>query len=201
MRRALAQTSAPDPLRKMEAAPSQAEKILRARAGDEAALEELIRAYQERVARFVISRTSELEQCEDLCQTVFIKMVLALPRLKSPETFEPWLFRIARNVCNDHLRRQRWRRRLFVPFEAQHEAVAAAVPLPQRDGGTAVREAMARLLPEQRRLIELSIDEPRSYQELAAVVNLSIPSVKSRLFRARTRLRQLLSKGEPSDEP
>jgi RNA polymerase sigma-70 factor (ECF subfamily) len=184
----------------MDTAPPQWERILRAQAGDEPALEDLIREYQERVAGFVISRTSEVEQCEDLCQTIFVKMVLALPRLRSPETFEPWLFRIARNVCHDHLRRRRWRRKLFVPFERAHEAVASPAAGEPREGGSAVREAMRHLVPEQRRLVELSIEAPRSYEELARLADSSVPAVKSRLFRARERLRRLLSNGGSSDE-
>jgi RNA polymerase sigma-70 factor (ECF subfamily) len=179
----------------------ETETILRARAGEEAALEDLIGAYQDRVARFVVSRTGEIEQCEDLCQTIFVKMVLALPRLKTPATFESWLFRIAHNVCHDHLRRRRWRRRLFVPLEVGHDAVAAVANADQADGGFAVHEAMSRLLPEQRRLVELSIEQPRSYDELAKLTALSVPSVKSRLFRARARLRQLLGKGGSTDGP
>jgi RNA polymerase sigma-70 factor (ECF subfamily) len=185
----------------MEAAHSPAETILRAQAGDEPALEDLIREYQERVARFVVSRTSEIGHCEDLCQTIFVKMVLGLPRLKSPATFEPWLFRIARNVCHDHLRRQRWHRRLFVPFDRAHEAVAEVTPVEASAGGSVVRAAMRQLVPEQRRLVELSLEEPRSYEELARLAESSVPAVKSRLFRARERLRRLLSNGGSSDEP
>jgi RNA polymerase sigma-70 factor (ECF subfamily) len=174
---------------------SPADKILRARAGDPAAQEDLVRDYQEQVARLVVSRLGEIESCEDLCQTIFVKMVLSLPRLRSVETFESWLFRIAHNVCNDHLRRLRWRRRLFVPMKETHQLIADIVPDDPYAGAEAVRVAIRQLVPEQRMLVELSIDEPRSYEELAAISHMSVTSVRSRLFRARERLRQLLGAG------
>ena len=178
---------------------SHAEQILRARSGDQSALEDLVRAYQDRVARLVVSRVGD-ESCEDLCQAIFVKMVLALPRLKSVATFESWLFRIAHNVCNDHLRRLRWRRRLFVPMNYKHQLIAAVVPEAPRGGTETVRAAIRQLVPEQRRLVELSIEEPRSYEELAALSQLSVTSVRSRLFRARERLRRLLRNGGSQDE-
>jgi RNA polymerase sigma-70 factor, ECF subfamily len=181
---------------------AQAERILRARSGDQSAQEDLIRDYQDRVARLVVSRVGEVESCEDLCQAIFVKMVLSLSRLKSVETFESWLFRIAHNACNDHLRRLRWRRRLFVPMKDKHQLIAAFVPEGPHAGTEAVRLAIRQLVPEQRRLLELSLstDEPRSYEELAALSQQSVTSVRSRLFRAKERLRRLLGNGESRDE-
>src|SRR5579871_4782783 len=90
--------------------------------GDRRALETLIRNYQTRVAKFVMSETGDRAHCEDLCQAIFVKMVLALPKLRTRERFEPWLFQIARNVCRDHLRKRRGWRRLFVASASAHEA-------------------------------------------------------------------------------
>ena len=102
--------------------------VAQAMDGDRRAAEELIMLYQQRMARFVIGQTNDEAHYEDLCQTIFVKMVLALPKLRAPGRFEPWLFQIARNVCRDHLRaRQGWRR-LFVSYDAEHEAVAV-VPM------------------------------------------------------------------------
>ncbi len=101
------------------------ELVLRGRGGDRSALTELIRLYQTRMARFIIGQTGDESHYEDLCQAVFVKMVLALPRLRAADRFEPWLFQIARNICRDHLRaRQGWRR-LFVPLGPENESVVA----------------------------------------------------------------------------
>src|ERR1700722_17023001 len=108
--------------------PVPAEQILRARAGDQRALEDLIREYQQPVAGFVATRIADRSAIQDICQNVFGKMVLSIPSLRSTEAFQPWLFRIAENVCRDHQRRKRWRRRLFVPFgERAHSASSPEV--------------------------------------------------------------------------
>jgi RNA polymerase sigma-70 factor (ECF subfamily) len=176
------------------------DQILRARAGDERALEDLIRAYQEPVARLVAAKTGTGEHFEDLCQAVFVKVVLSLPGLKSAESLEAWLLKIARNVCNDHLRRMRWRRRLFRPLEEGQDAIAPEESAAPGLEAESVQLAMGHLTAGQRQLLALSVEEPRTYEELARLQNVSVSALKSRLFRARDRLKQLLRR-EVEDEP
>jgi RNA polymerase sigma-70 factor, ECF subfamily len=180
-----------------DAAPP-AEVILRARAGDPAATEDLIRAYQRRIAGFVISHTGERDDYEDLCQKIFVKMVLALPRLNSTDTFEAWLFTIARNVCTDHLRARRGWRSLFVHFEDEYESVAAPQAPAAGVDSDAVNHALARMPQDQRELLTLAIAEDRSYEDMARISNISLAALKSRLFRARKALREILTEGESS---
>jgi RNA polymerase sigma-70 factor (ECF subfamily) len=170
------------------------ELILRGRSGDRPALTELIRRYQSRMARFVIGQTSDASHYEDLCQAIFVKMVVALPRLRAADRFESWLFQIARNICRDHLRAGQGRRRMFVPFAPEYESVAAE-PAPHAEDN-AVGDGLARLPPEQRQLLELSLEKKHSYEELAVMTKTSVSSVKSRLFRARENLRGFLLAGD-----
>ncbi len=177
-----------------------AEQILRARAGDQRALEDLIRAYQQPVAGFVSVRIGDRSAIQDVCQGIFVKMVLSLPRLRSVETFEPWLFRIAENACRDFQRRERWRRRLFVPLARGHDAAGPEESSPSvQQAELAQRRletGLAQLGAGQRQLLTLSIERPRSYEELAALSDLSVGALKSRLFRARAWVRRLLGRGE-----
>ena len=181
---------------------SIAELIIRARSGDEAALEQIIRAYQERVAAMVISRLGNAEDWQDVCQQTFVKMVLGLRRLKEIDAFEPWLFRIARNACFDHLRRRR-SRWFLVPWqdrhEDHHEDQAEDGHQAIAEGGqdtdprsSALDTAIERLPSEQRELMELVRDHSWGYARLAAVTGHSVGAIKSRLFRARRRLKQLV---------
>lgn len=168
--------------------------IARAGSGDRRATEQLIVMYQQRIARFVIAQTKDDATYEDLCQTIFVKMVLGLPRLRTPECFEPWLFQIARNACRDHLRARTGWRRLFAAYDNTHEAIA--VPESQPDPGEGIETQIERLPRSQRDLLRLSLDERRSYEEMAQLSRSSVSAVKSRLHRARQNLRALLLAGD-----
>jgi RNA polymerase sigma-70 factor (ECF subfamily) len=168
--------------------------IAQAGSGDRRAMERLIVQYQQRVARFVIAQTNDDAHYEDLCQTIFVKMVLSLPRLRAPERFEPWLFQIARNACRDHLRARAGWRRLFSAYEPLHERVPS--PEPQPDGLAAMEVQIGQLPPPQRDALRLSLETPRSYEEMAQLSRSSVSAVKSRLHRARENLRALLLAGD-----
>ncbi len=163
--------------------------------GDRRAAEALILLYRQRVARFAIALTGDAGQYEDLCQTVFVKMVLGLPRLADQSRFEPWLFRIARNVCRDHLRSRLGWRRLFVALSPEHD-----FPMDEEfpdDGARTLEERIARLPEAQRSILRLALEENRSYEDLARICGTSVPAVKSRLHRARENLRALMLADDP----
>lgn len=171
--------------------------VLRGRGGDREALKMLIELYQGRVAGFVVTQTRDASNYEDICQAIFVKMVIALPRLRSTERFESWLFQIARNACRDHLRaRQSWLR-IFVAYEQAHDSAAAAEPQQGGRNEMDIERGMERLTAEQRSLLELSLEKKRSYEELARLANASVSAVKSRLHRARENLRALMVAGDP----
>lgn len=163
--------------------------------GDRRALEALIRNYQTRIAKFVMSETGDFAHCEDLCQAIFVKMVLALPKLRTRERFEPWLFQIARNACRDHLRKRLGWRRLFVASASAHEAIAAPEPQPE-ECERSIEQGMAQLPELQRNLLQLQLESKASYEDLARVSKTSVSAVKSRLFRARENLREFLLAGD-----
>jgi len=165
-----------------------AEKVRRAQRGDEAAMRELIVSYQHRVAGFTYAITGRSDSIEDIVQMVFVKMARALERLKAPEQFESWLFRLARNTCIDHLRRQKLRR-IFTPFAPEHENVAEPAGAVDTEELDALRHALAQLRPKDRALLAL-VQEGRSHAEIAETFRTSVAAVKARLHRAREQLRQ-----------
>jgi RNA polymerase sigma-70 factor (ECF subfamily) len=178
-----------------EAAIDLAATVERARAGDQSALRALIELYQGRVARFVRSMLGDDNELEDVAQATFVKMMLGIERLQSVEIFESWLFKIARNCSLDHLRRRRWRR-LFTSWEARHGEVGAVSPEIEDSRLAQVERALTRLPVDQRELILLMRENDWSYGDLARITGASAASVKSRLFRARSRLRGLLREGD-----
>jgi len=151
-------------------------------------MRDLIISYQRRVAGFAYAITGRSDSVEDLAQMVFVKMARAIGRLKAPEQFESWLFRLARNTCIDHLRRQKLRR-IFTPFAPEHENI------PESDGAVdseeldALRHALAQLRPKDRALLSL-VQEGRSHAEIAEICRTSVAAVKARLHRAREQLRE-----------
>jgi|SRR5579871_6821143 len=178
--------AAPEPL-------ALAELIFRGRSGDRQALKLLIERYQLRVARFVLAETRDSDAYEDLCQTIFIKVVLGLARLRDSNRFEPWLYQIARNVCRDHLRAKSGWRRYFVPYEAVHDRAAVAEPCSRESD---LEQGLAKLAPADRLLLQQLMDEKRSHREMAQESNTTVSAVKSRLYRARRELRALLVAGD-----
>jgi RNA polymerase sigma-70 factor, ECF subfamily len=169
--------------------------VAKSKNGDAAAMELLIEHYQPRVAGFVYARVGDGQAVEDLCQTIFYKMLLGLARLEDDEKFEPWLFRIARNACFDYFRRRRLRR-IFLPWKGGDDQVAcASEPIPESEDDRRViafRRALMTLPKKQRELVALLQDDRLSYEQLATITNSNVRSVKSRLFRARRQLRKLM---------
>ena len=178
-------------------APDLAATVERARAGDHAAMRELIELYQGRVGRFVLSMLGNDSDWEDVAQVTFVKMMLGIERLQSTEIFESWLFKIARNSSLDHLRRRRWRR-LFTSWEPHHGEVAATAGGFEDARLAQVERALILMPADQRELILLMRENDWSYGDLARITGATPAAVKSRLFRARSRLRALISKGDES---
>lgn len=151
-------------------------------------MRDLIVAYQHRIAGFTYAITGRSDSVEDIVQMVFIKMARAIPRLKAPEQFESWLFRLARNTCIDHLRRQKLRK-IFTPFAPEHENVPEPEGSVDTEELDALRHALSQLRPKDRALLAL-VQEGRSHAEIAETFNTSVAAVKARLHRARETLRQ-----------
>ncbi len=173
--------------------------VEKARAGDQAAIRALIELYQGRVGRFVLSMLGDDSEWEDVAQVTFVKMILGIERLQSVDIFESWLFKITRNCSLDHLRRRRWRR-LFTSWEPRHGEIVAPARGAQDTRLAQLERALTRLPIDQRELIWLMRENDWSYGDLARITGVSVVAVKSRLFRARTRLRALIrNEDEPSN--
>jgi RNA polymerase sigma factor (sigma-70 family) len=137
--------------------------------------------------------TGSIADGEDVVQDTLARAYYELPELKELPALRPWLFRIAHNRALDYLRR--YERRMSEPLEAA-EDVAADAPDPAdalaRD--QAVRAAVSRFLelaPAQRSCVILKDVLDYSLEEIAALLELSLPAVKAALHRGRSRLREL----------
>lgn len=169
--------------------PELTELVRRAQLGQESAQRALILAYQRRVAGFIYTITGRSDSIEDIAQTVFIKMIRYLPKLDHAAQFEAWLFRMAKNSCIDHLRRQRWQRFLSPLEDEKHAEIPETPTSVDSEELDALKHALAQLKPKDRALLALA-QEGYSQNEMAETVGISVVALKARLHRAREQLRQ-----------
>src|SRR6516164_4733052 len=86
------------------------ELINRAQKGDSAAFNEIVTAYRKRILGTITRLIARPEDVEDVAQEVFLRLYFSLDQLRTPEVFEPWLYRLTVNAAYDYLRRQKRRR-------------------------------------------------------------------------------------------
>src|SRR5438034_10575304 len=82
------------------------ELVKRAQGGDEVAFKELVLAYRKRILGTIARLIGHPDDVEDVGQEVFLRLYFSLDQLRSPEVFEPWLYRLTVNAAYDYLRRQ-----------------------------------------------------------------------------------------------
>lgn len=178
------------------------ELLRAAQAGDDLAYEDLQARLEPDLRRFVRRMIQHSETEDDILQDVFIAFYQNLKRIDPVETLRPYLFRIARNRCYDDLRRiERRGDTLSIddePVEARIAFTEAYQP-PRPDDTVhwlllhmEVREAIDRLPEAQRQALLLFSEEQMSYAEIAQVMDVSVGTIKSRLFHAKRNLRGLL---------
>jgi len=162
---------------------------LRARAGDDQALEEFVELAYEQVWRFCAS-LGDRQATEDLVQEVFVRAVRALPRFRADASARTWLLAIARHACMDDLRSRTRRRR-------EAGTLAAGTPRDELVAADAAEHAaladlVRRLEPERRAAFVLTQVLGLSYDEAAEVCGCPLGTIRSRVARARVELLELL---------
>jgi RNA polymerase sigma factor (sigma-70 family) len=170
--------------------------------GHTSAFEEVIERHQALVAGTAARMLGSNSDVEDIAQQVFIRVWKSARRYVPRAKFTTWLLKITRNLVFNELRRAK--RRAQVPL--QSDPGAEEIPLkdetnPAPDASLledelqrAIEEAILQLPESQRMALVLRRYEQLSYEQIAEVLDLSVPAVKSVLFRARTELRSRLSK-------
>jgi RNA polymerase sigma-70 factor (ECF subfamily) len=180
--------------------------MLRVRDGDAGAFEEIVALWQDRLVNLFRHHTGDHATAEDLAQEVFLRVYRARAGYKPTAKFSTWLHTIANNVASDLKQRAYRRREHGIPANVsasssaiglEQLAVAASGQRPARQADRGelqdvVQRAIAGLSDNQRMAVLLAKFEDCSYEEIAAAMELSVPAVKSLLFRARDQLRTAL---------
>jgi RNA polymerase sigma-70 factor (ECF subfamily) len=183
-----------------------ADVVALARKGREAAFREIVRRYERPVFSLVFRMVRDRELAEDLSQDAFIKVLNHLDRYQPEFKLSSWLFKIAHNVTIDYLRRRKLPTvsmsgspNAFTPdeieatsFDVDSQSESALEELTSKELGTAIEAAIARLRPEYRSCIMLRHVEGRSYEEVAAMLDIPLGTVKTYIHRARHELREAL---------
>jgi RNA polymerase sigma-70 factor, ECF subfamily len=178
------------------------ELIKRAQKGDAPAFNEIVLAYRKRTLGTIARLISRPEDVEDVGQEVFLRLYFSLDQLRTPEVFEPWLYRLTVNAAYDYLRKQRRRsetRMSDLPEQVVQLADATAGTGKQQDESEKARTRefvqglLASVSEADRSLLILKEVEGMSLKELEQVYHVNENALKVRLFRARQRVLKVLS--------
>ena len=178
--------------------------VKRAQAGDLAAFDELVRRHQGRLYATLYHMTSSHEDAHDLAQESFVKAWRALPSFKGGASFYTWLYRIAVNTTINFRKSRKNRRGISLnDLDAGAENDPDLVALisertPRRDLNLAelqekLNEAMQKLSDVHRLVVTLHDIQDLSHEEIAAITDCNVGTVRSRLFYARQQLQGWLA--------
>jgi len=180
------------------------EWVRRARQGDLAAYDDLVKRYQERIYATIYHMTSNHEDANDLAQETFIKAFQALKSFKGGSSFYTWVYRIAVNKTINFLKQRKNRSHMSLndlDFNAEHDPDLVALvsdKTPRREVGLSelqekLNEAMQKLSDDHRLVVTLHDVQGLPHDEIAEIMDCNIGTVRSRLFYARQQLQAYLS--------
>ena len=178
---------------------SDAVLVQRAVAGDQRAFELLVIKYQRRLQRLIGRLVRDTDLVEDIAQETFIRAYRALPQFRGESQFYTWLYRIAVNTAKKFLQERKrsptMSDRAFVANEDNDETFRVVVEpindetpesvLAAKEIAAAVNSGLAALPLDLRQALTLREIEGLSYEEIAAVMDCPMGTVRSRIFRAR----------------
>jgi len=164
--------------------------VLKCQIGDRSAWEELYRQYNPPLGYYLRRLTGSDSTADDVQQEVWLTVVRNIPRLKSPEAFTVWLYRIARSKAMNRMTAQERHVSLEEETLARPEAPEDEPFSPQ--DAARVHAALDRLSPGHRDVLLLRFMEELSYEQIAEVVGCSVGTVRSRIHYAKGALRHEL---------
>ena len=194
----------PKPLTSTIVRDDEARLVSAAKAGEAAAFEELVNRYERKIFRLGMNITQNREDAEDVMQEAFLKSYQHLDEFQGNSRFYTWLVRIAVNQALMKLRKRRPNQISLdedvdtgedtIPREVEDWGPSPEDRYEQSELGDILNTTIAELEPPFRIVFQLRDIEELSTEETAEALGLSIPAVKSRLLRARLKLRQKLNK-------
>jgi RNA polymerase sigma-70 factor (ECF subfamily) len=189
-------------------------------AGNHAGWGELLRGYQDRLFGVCVRMMGDRERAADCTQDAMVKIIEGLGSYDGRAKLSTWMIRVTMNVCLSRLRSEKLRRHAslegmadgrarWTPSSTPRSASDRLADLQEReqtpergiqrdDLRHLVSEALLRVAPEQRAILVLRDSRGLDYEQIAEVLAVPVGTVKSRLFRARSALREVLEQMDPT---
>ncbi|MDR3915234.1 MAG: sigma-70 family RNA polymerase sigma factor [Oscillospiraceae bacterium] len=178
---------------------NERELIARLQKRDEAAFEELIRQYEKKVYTLCFRMCGNSEDAEEAAQDAFLALWRGIDRFRQESSLSTWIYRLATNACIDTLRRRK-KQSGSVSLDDEELFVDAVDTSPQpqetvehRETQKLLQEGLSALPEEYRKVLILREIEGLSYTEIAESASIELGTVKSRISRGRSLLRNFLS--------
>ncbi|MHC4392736.1 MAG: RNA polymerase sigma factor [Planctomycetota bacterium] len=176
---------------------AEAELVRKARAGDRAAFEVLVRRYLRLAGAAAYKVVGDYEQAADVVQDAFMKVHKSLHTLRDDRRFKSWLYGVVRTTAIDALRRRKRRGGRSVDVDTVSEELSVrpdpSAGLVDQERRVKVRAAVNELSEGYREIVVLKYLEDRSYQEIAEILDTTVEAVESKLHRARVKLKSKLA--------
>lgn len=176
--------------------------VMAGKSGDRTAMSQLVTTFSEPVHNLIFSIIRDGVVVDDLAQETFVRMLLSIEKYEFRAPFRSWLFRIAVNLCRDYMRKKKVRR-IITRFQIDRETGEEqtffdAEQDPSQNVQNSermhmIQSALEKISESSRIVFVLREFKDMSYDEIAETLGWKIGTVKSRLFRARGELAELLS--------
>jgi RNA polymerase sigma-70 factor (ECF subfamily) len=182
--------------------------VRQSQTGDTTAMERLILRYQNRIYNVVLRMCGNPDDAAELSQETFVKVIESIDKFKGRSSFYTWLFRIAVNLTLNHIQRnartatrsldaeetepEGGTQQLLKDFLSDERAADPAVLAQSRELCELARKCLLELDEPQRTVVVLRDIEGMDYAQIAEVLNIELGTVRSRLSRARSNLRDIL---------
>jgi RNA polymerase sigma-70 factor (ECF subfamily) len=178
--------------------------VREAQSGSQAAFEQLVHTYDQAVLRLALRLTGSASDAQDIHQEAFLKAYKKLDGFRFECSFGTWIYRIVTNVCLDHLRKNRARKKnnaieitddeLLNQLSDDRPGNNPEQQLLDRELGAHISKALQRLTPRERMVFDLRHFEGLKLQSVSEILNASEGSIKMTFFRATRKLRLQLGK-------
>jgi len=174
--------------------------------GQTAAFGILVRKYQDRLFNSMVHLLRNPSDAEDVVQDAFLQALRKLDTFQGNSQFYTWLFRIARNTAISKLRRKKPTVSLDSTASEQRldfpdDGPRPSTEMERRERQTVLMRAMDQLSSEHREILILREMEEQNYETISEILDLPVGTVRSRLHRARSQLKELLIRNDGGNQP